>query len=182
MPRQTWSSIPWSIWCRESRMYIWKIQNVDTSQYALLWLDRSVTALRRAHSSLNLNLAWCFCHHFPSQLLALHRPGNLQLFNDSCFYLCSCFGWPRLGRVQEIFGGTGAMMAGSCQLHIITWYYYKSLNRNSTYYPGTCARRNVFQLRVINHAPRYNFVGLSTLPSQNTFLVSAVRSSQLCKT
>ena len=26
MPRRTWISIPWSIWCNESRMYIWKIQ------------------------------------------------------------------------------------------------------------------------------------------------------------
>ena len=35
IPRRTWIITPWSIWCKESRIYIWNKQKFDTSQNAL---------------------------------------------------------------------------------------------------------------------------------------------------
>ena len=35
MPRRTWTIIPWSIWCKESRMCIWNMQNEEHNQKAL---------------------------------------------------------------------------------------------------------------------------------------------------
>jgi hypothetical protein len=55
------------------------------------------------------------------------------LLSDYIFDLCCCFGWPRLGRVQEILSRTDAAMASSCILHHITLCYCKILNRNFKY-------------------------------------------------
>ena len=35
MPRRTWIIIPWSIWCKESRMCIWNMQNEEHNEKAL---------------------------------------------------------------------------------------------------------------------------------------------------